>query len=232
MSRMTSSIGSARSSPRARISDICCSMRCERALDRGEVGRGVAAAGVCAVALRQRRRRRRAASPMPGAGPRPPSAGSGCATARSSMISVCHRRRSVRSTASGSGLVGEIARQPRAASRGPRRRPARTPRGCACAAARIAASSQRPAQRRTPARRRSTSNSGGNVRATCSAKAGPARDGKRISVVRMATTVPISHLDHAVARPRRCGGPSRGSPSMTIAAVTQAMRSDGRRAEK
>ncbi len=78
---------------------------------------------------------------------------------------------------------------------------------------------------------RDTSNSGVNVRVTCAANDGPARDGKTISVVRMATTVPTATSIIRFSA-EAMGGPRRGSPSTTMAAVTQAMRSDGRRAEK
>ena len=78
---------------------------------------------------------------------------------------------------------------------------------------------------------RATSNSGVKVRVTWAANDGPAREGKTISIVRMATTVPTATSIIRFSA-EAMGGPSRGSPSTTMAAVTQAMRREGRRAEK
>ena len=52
-----------------------------------------------------------------------------------------------------------------------------------------------------------------------------------MSVVRIATTVPTATSIIRFSA-EAMGGPRLGSPSTTMAAVTQAMRSEGRRAEK
>ena len=122
--------------------------------------------------------------------------GSGCATARNSMISVCHRRRNARRIASGSGLSAIYPATSSRASRAsvsPAAKAARMRAPCAP----IASMSSGPPIA-AASTSRNTSNSGVNVRVTCSANDRPSPRWEDDQRRQNGDDGADHHLDHAV----------------------------------